>query len=415
MGLGLNKQQNFYSSFSTGLIKIGSDNDDPTTILTVNNNISAVGTIISATEVNFQITNHGIFDTAIGKYIKSTGYIPTAYNITGTILNIPDANNIRVTSLSDPITDDTTTGVLDFGSFNIELPGVYRIVDRVDDLNQPPANNQFSKSRSKMFAWTATSNIDHTAVGLDGNFIILVDNTSTISIVQLPSGRARLSSFEFLATPNFNTHVSLGSLTKDGGDVVLSQTVTETNNNPINRIKNIADIINVINNTHTPITVSPIAGTIGIAQNLGVAFIGTQGGYEESNGLNPNQTLSIVSSPSTIFTVDRAGNGNITNISTVLNINEFESSPGVFTSKGASKASNNFIIGFGNFNVELLGQTTYSGGTRLVDASVAGEEIDNPGISILGIITSQISIENAATDLTNSSQAIFKDDLKQFS
>ena len=51
MGLGLDRQLIRCSGLSTGIIKIGTDDDDPVGNISTNDNITAVGTRISATEV----------------------------------------------------------------------------------------------------------------------------------------------------------------------------------------------------------------------------------------------------------------------------------------------------------------------------------------------------------------------------
>ena len=414
-GYGLPEQNEYYNSLSTNQIKIGTDSDDPTINITANSGITVPSaTRINATTVEFEVINHAQFNTAIGKFIKTTGFTPAAYNITGVILSITDVDHFRVTSLSDPVTNATVVGTADFGSLNVAFPGKFRVVDRVNDSNGAPANNQFTKSRSRIRNWAALSNIDHSAVASDGNLIIIVDNAGVISIIQLSTGAALLPDSSD-TEPDINTHIQLGAIAKQNGGVTVNTvaSLVGNNSNIHNKLRSVNKIIGTINTIENPIIITPVAATIGISTNAGAAFIASDAGFIQTGGLNPNQFTTTASSPTLILTADRAGTGNIVNVSTILNVNEFESSPGIFSAKGASKASNNFIIAFGSFNAELLGQTTYSGGTRLVDASNADEPLDVPGIAIFGAKVSQISIENAATDLSLIAQAIFKD-LKQF-
>ncbi len=412
MGLGLDKQQIISSSLSTATIKIGSDSDNPLNIITVNNAQTVIAaTQVLTTRVNFKRIGHNL---TAGQQFNTTGFTPTTYNGTFTVDNVVDLDNVEIILLSDPGGDATVLGTYDDGTFDINLPGKFRIVDRVSDLNGTPINNQFTKSRSRIFSWVATFNIDHTAVGSDGNFIIIVDDTSIISIIQLPSNQILLPVYSNTEA-NFNTHIQIAGLIKSNGNVdVVEIGENSVNNNPYNLIRNIGRNIGVLNSLDNQIITSPINGTIQISTNVGNFFSGSQGGYIPTKGFNPNQFETVASSPTTIFTIDRASNGNIVNISTSLNVNQFESSPGVFASKGSSKASNNFIQTATVFNVELLGQITYSGGSRLTDAETANEFINIPNISILLPKITQISIENGATDLNNPAEAIFKSDIKQF-
>lgn len=336
-GYGLQEQQTLYSSLSTGLIKIGTNSDDPTTLITDNGD----NTIDTEFDVN------------------------------------------------------------------------YRIVDRVNDANGTPANNQFTKSRSRIFTASPVSNLSHASI-TDGNVLFLVDNTGAVSAVQLTSGGADLSPHSDV-DPDLNTHVHIGGLTKSSGSVEASTLFVEQsiNNNIYNRNRNIEQAIGTINSIDNPITISPIAGTIQIATTAGRAFLPGAAGFIQTKGFNPSQFTNTASSPTTILTVDRVGDGNIVNVSTSLNVNEFESTPGTFTAKGANKASVNKIIAFSTFNVELLGEVTYSGGSRLTDALAANESVNNPGISSAGAKIQEIAIDNGATDLTLVAEAIFKD-LKQF-
>lgn len=313
--------------------------------------------------------------------------------------------------------DDPTTNITDNGdeTLNVNFAGIFRIVDRVNDSNGSPANNQFSKSRSRVLNWAAQSNIDHSSFS-DGNILVIVDNTGTISIVQLATGEALLPIFSN-SEPNINTHIQIGSLTKDSNVVVAGSVVSKvaTDSNIQNKLRNITRILGTINTLDDPVIISPIIATIGISTNAGIAFIAADDGYVETGGINPNQFTVTASSPTLILTVNRAGTGNIVNVSTSLNVTQFEDplNPGTFIAIGSSKAANRFIMAFATFNAELLGQTTYSGGSRLIDASEANEPLDIPNIAIFGGKISQVSVENAATDLSLVAQAIFKD-LKQF-
>ncbi len=409
MGLGLDYQQKYYSDLSTGILKVGSNGDDPSTNITVNNALTITSaTQVLTTRVNFEVLSHNL---TAGQTFIPVGCTPAAYNGSFTVDNVVDSDNIEVILLSDPSGDATVVGTYDDGTLNVSFSGKYRIVDRVSDSNGAPANNQFSKSRSRIFNWAALSNIDHTAIATDGNIIIAVDDTEVISLLQLASGKAVLPIYSD-TEPHLNSHVQIGSITKQSGVFTAgtNESNSTINNNPSNRTQNIAGTMGTINTTDNPIVITPISATIGIAKNAGLAFLGTAAGYVQSKGFNPNQNQVLAASPSLVITVDRAGDGNIVNVSSIVNVEQYESSPGVFTAKGASKASNNFIIAFRSFVVELLGQITYSGGSRLTDASTAGEAVDNPGISIFGALAAQISIEVSESDLDN---AIFST-LKQF-
>ncbi len=409
---GLDRQQAYYSSLSTGMIKIGADSDNPANNITINDNINSVATRISATEVNFQVTNHAQFGTAIGKYIRSSGYIPAAYDIIGVILSLPDANNIRVTPLSDPGINASTNGVLDFGSLNVVFGGLFRIVDRVSETNGAPTTNQFSKSRSRVFKWVAKSNIDHSTIS-DGTLLVIVAEGGVISVDLSADGSPALPVFDDVG-PNLNTHYQLANFVKTAEVVSNLESSSNTENNPFNRIINLARTLGVIKAKSNPPVISAISGTIGIDTTAGNYFTGTNAGYRFTNGLNPNQLIITASSPTLIITVDRAGEGNIVNISNILNVNEVELSPGIFSAKGASKSSLNTIVQFPGFNGELLGQEIFSGGTRLQDAIDKNENINLPNLVIFGGVGSRIAIDNAATDLDLAAEAIFNNSPAQF-
>lgn len=337
MGLGLDKQLELCSSLSTGLIKIGTDSDDPTTLITDNGD--------NTIDTNFSIK--------------------------------------------------------------------YRIVDRVNDSNGTPANNQFTRSRSRMFIASPVSNLSHSSI-TDGNVLFLVDSASAVTAIQLVSGQATLSPHSDV-DPDLNTHVQIGGLTKVAGSVEAGTLFVEqnVNNNIYNRLRNAQQAMGTINSIDDPITISPIATTIQITVNSGRAFLPSEAGFIQTKGLNPSQFTNSAASPVTVLSVDRLGDGNIVNISTSLNVNQFESVPGTFTAKGSNRASVNKIIAFGNFVVELLGQIEYSGSTRLDDGLAANEPVDNPAISSAGAKISEIAIDVGATDLSLTSEAKFKI-LKQF-
>ena len=330
MGLGLNRQQNLYSNFSSGLISIGNSTDDPSNLITNNGN----------------------------------------------------------------------------GTISINFGGKYKIVDRVNT-----ANNRYYTSRSRILSWKPVADLDHTSIGSDGNFIIVVDDAETISIIQLSSNQALLPVYSD-TEPNQNTHIQIGNFVKSGGAIISStiEVAQLVNNNTPNRLNNIAQTIGTVNSIVSPIEISPITSSIQIATTQGRAFV-PRSGFAQTKGINPDQFTTNASSPTLIILITR--DNLIQGQSFNVNVNDYESSPGIITAKSNSRVTNNFILAFAQFNVQLLGQIEFSGADRLQDASEFSEELDLPELVLAGAKISKVSIEQGATDLTNSSEAIFRD-LEQF-
>lgn len=313
-------------------------------------------------------------------------------------------------------TDDPANLLTDNGdgTIDVNFGGEFRIVDRVNEDNTTPVlNNRPFKIRSRIVKWVATANINHIAAGSDGEFWITVDENSTIEITLSTTGSLLVPVFSDSGI-NLNTHLQLGGMVKTSGTVDVLESAPVVDNNIPNTIRHIArNAIGVINSADESIEIDPIAGTIQLALNEGITFTGAPGQWLASGGLTTNFFRSVATSPVSIFTIDRAGDGNIVSISTSANVTEFESSPGVFSSIGASKAANRFYQSELIFITELLGQKTFSGGARLTDAAADNEPLDIPGLTSLLPKVVQISVDNASTDLSLTAQAIFTL-LKQF-
>ena len=292
------------------------------------------------------------------------------------------------------------------GTIDVNFAGDYRIVDRINTTN-----NRFVTSRSRRLSWAAVSDLDYTALP-DGNIVVTVNSAGTIEVIQLTSGAAVLPVFSDTEV-DLNTHVQIGTFVKSGATIAAGtlDVIQNVNNNSYNRIRNIARTIGTINSEDAKIDVTPIATTIGIATSAGRAFIASDAGFPQTGGLNPNQFTVNASSPTLILKVTR--DNIIQSISFVLDVNNFESSPGTITAKGIARATNNFIIAFAPFNAELLGQQEFAGATRVSDASQFDEDPDIPSIAIFGGKIKKIANDVGATDLSLVAQAIFTD-MKQF-
>lgn len=391
MGYLSQKQLKYYSDLSTGLISL---DGDLSSLITINDFLPVVSaTRIDANTVEFEITNHAQYNTAIGKFFSSTGFTPVAYDITGTILSITDADHFRVTSLSDPVGNATVIGLWDAGSLNINHNGKYR------NLKRP----SLYRPQSTMLFFVAKNNIDHSAIGTDGNFSIVVDDTETISIIQLPTGIAKLEAFLGAGVPNFNTHLELGTFFKDAGVVGGFTPVAFWNGNIHNRFRYSADTIGVLNNTQD---VDFTGGDLTLIYRAGFIF-STDVGFADTGGVSNEQNIltSDVNAP-LILTVTR--DNIIQDISVDVNVTDFESPVGTLTPLGVARAGNRFMLGFvdpnfpgGGFLVNLLGQMPFPGATRVQDAANSTEPLDNPNLTKLGSRLIKISVDVNEVDLNN--------------
>ncbi len=396
MGLGFDQQQIKYGGLSTGLIKIGTDSDDPANLITANNTLTCnSATQILTTRVNFEVPNHNL---SVAQAFVTIGFTPAAYNGSFVVDVVVDSDNVEVILLSDPSGNATVIGTYDDGTIDINFGGSYRITDRVNESGGAPVNNQFTIVRSKNLKWIAESNKDHTAFS-EGSIILIADNTGSLSLIQLTSGASKLP-IQSDTEPSLNTDCQIGNLTKAGGVIVSGTIETQqlVNDNPFNRIRNVVGVSGTINSLDNPITTAPISTTLGISTTKGRAFV-ADSGWEQTGGENPDQFTNTASSPTVILRVLR--DNTIDSQALTLDVNNYESSPGVLTSIGSSKAANHFISAFGPFNSQTRGQQVFSGGSRLVDASNAGEDLDIPIIAIAGAKIDQYSINFAETDLDN--------------
>lgn len=314
------------------------------------------------------------------------------------------------TDSNDPTTNITDNGN---GTLQVNFPTSYRIVDRVSQSNGAPVNNQYGKSRSRIFVCNPIA-VDHTSI-TDGNILVVCNNTGAVSVIKLPNNQGILPAFSN-AGPDINSHVQIGFVNKVSGNISAGTllSIVNVNNNPINKTNNTNRAIGVINSQDNPITISPITSTIQIATNEGAAFTPSPAGYYLANGLNENQFIATAKSPTNILLINRAGDGSVVSITTSLNVTQYESSPGIFTAISGSKCSLNTIIAFPNFNAQLLGQQEFSGSNRLQDAIDTDEPSNVPNVALFGAKASRIAIDSGATDLSNTSQALFNNNPKQF-
>jgi len=396
MGLGLDKQLKYCSDLSTGVISLDGDID---TIITINDNlpVASLATRISATEVNFEITGHATFNLSIGSFIRTSGWTPAAYNITGVVLSLPDANNVRVVPLSDPVTNATgSIGVWDAGSINVAHNGVYRIVER-PSLYVP---------RSKMRAFSATNNIDHSAIASDGNLQVIVDVNQVISIIQQASGEPVLPTFNGAGIENSNTHVQLGVVAKQAGIVDAPSGFIQWNGNIHNRYRFGINTVGVLNvNQDVDFT----GGDLTLIYKQG-SILSTDTGLTDTGGVDQDQNiLTSDINNVTIITVNR--NNIIQSVGTSVNVLNFESPVGTFAVMPNNTAANRFYVGFinpnfagGGFLGGVLGQETFSGGSALADAAASTEALDIPGIIIRGVKLIKASILKNETDLVNATK-----------
>lgn len=292
------------------------------------------------------------------------------------------------------------------GTIDINFGGKYLIVDRINI-----ANARFYTPQPEELNWVATSNLNYTSLN-DGNVLITVSILGIVEVMQLVSGAAALPVYSS-SEPHLNDHVQIGVFEKSGSTIIAgSLAVIQTvNNNIHNKNRNVVRTIGTINSQDNTIVVSPIAATIGIATSAGTAFIAGEDGFAQTEGFNPNQFTITASSPTLILKVTR--DNVIQSITFALDVNNFESSPGTITAKGAARATNNFIVAFAFFNAELLGQQEFSGATRVAVASAFDEDPDFPELVIFGGKIAKVAIDVGATDLTLAAQALFTV-LKQF-
>lgn len=280
------------------------------------------------------------------------------------------------------------------GTIDINHGGDFRIVDRTDTFN--------FLSRSRRRSFVATSNIDHTASGTDGNKVIIVDNTGAISIVALPSGSAKLLAFENGGPPNFNTHVQIGSITKDAGVINNFVGLVTINNNIYNNVRYIMDSVGILNNTNDPQDIV-ISGNndLKLKYTAGSSML-TDTGFPDNAGISINQNILAADIPDVpIVSVTR--DGIIQAVGTDLNVLDIESPIGTLTPMANNTASNRYSLGFADefFIVILFEQFDFGGGTALQDASDAPDNLNNITLTQFGVKLRKISVDKNETDNAN--------------
>jgi hypothetical protein len=271
------------------------------------------------------------------------------------------------------------------GTFNVNRAGKYRVVDRSDP-------NNFD-SRSRIYNWPITSNIDHTVAGSDGNIIVYVDKDQTIKVTMLSSGGALLDA---ISDPNINDVVQIGNIVVQGGVVFGIEIFLFVNNNIQNKFRNLLSYMPTLRSILQPPILEPVGGNLQLIYTSGFSLIPIVG-FEDSEGRNPDQSETTSSNPVNIGIVTR--DNVLQSFSTNLDVNNYESSPGVITAKANNKATNNFALGFGPFVVQLYGQEEYAGTSPEIQASTANEDVDNPGISRFGSKLKQYSVLQGEVDL----------------
>ena len=391
MGLHTNRQRIAARAESTGLIGKGVLGD-PTTLITVNNARAVVAATRPAgpgVEVNFEITGHGLVAT---QTFIPVGFTPAAYDGAFTVKAVVDVDNITVDLLSDPGGDATVIGTFDDGTLNINHAGNYQVVKPIDQFNF--VMKAFGRS------WAPVSNLDHTAVGADGNFVIIVDETGVISIDELPSGSAKLLAFEGTGIANFNSHVQIGSITKAGNVINSFVPVLSTTNNIHNKHRYFLDSVGVLNNKNNPQAIEFAGASLELVYKAGDSLL-TDIGFTDTGGVSPDQDILAADlNPATLVLVTR--DDVIQAVTLDIDVVNIESPVGTIVAMSNSTAANRFVLGFADelFIAYLLGQTDYAGGSALADAANAGEAVDNPSLTILGVLMDQISLMKNETDLT---------------
>lgn len=277
------------------------------------------------------------------------------------------------------------------GTIDINHGGQFRIVDRTDTFN--------FLSRARRNSFIATNNIDHTASGTDGNKVIIVDMSGTITIEALASGSAKLLAFEGVGVPNFNTHVQIGSISKDSGTINSFLTVISVNNNINNKLRFATDTIGVVNSVNDPQDIV-ISGNNDLKLNYtkGSSIL-TDIGFVDTDGLSPDQDIlaaDVTDVP--ILSVTR--DGIIQAIGTDLNVLDIESPIGTLTPMGNNRSANRYVLGFADeqFIAVLFGQADFS---TIDVAAIAPETLDNIALTQFGVKLRKISVEKSETDNAN--------------
>ena len=293
-----------------------------------------------------------------------------------------------MTMTGDPETLLTDNGD---GTIDVNHGGVYRIVDRTDTFN--------FLSRSRCKSWVATSNIDHTASGADGNKVIIVDNTGVISIIALPSGSAKLLADEGAGIPNFNTHLQIGSLSKDAGSIDSFLFFVGINNNIHNRLRYGLDTVGVVNSVNDPQDII-ISGNndLKLKYTKGSALF-TDIGFINTNGLSLDQDI-LLADIADVPLVSVTRDGIIQSLSTDLDVLNIESPIGTLTPMGNNQAANRYVLGFADeqFVGILFGQVDF--GTVAL-AAAASEALNNIALTQFGVKLQKISVDKSETDNAN--------------
>lgn len=352
------------------------------------NTVNFIGTSGNYEDENFQLGNDPQLES-IKTYASNDGtWRRAGYGLPEQKAYYDSLSTGLISLTGDPTTLITDNGD---GTMDINHGGDFRIVDRTDTFN--------FISRSRLRSFVATSNIDHTASGADGNKVIIIDNTGTISIIALPKNSSKLSADEGSGIPNFNTHLQIGTLTKNSGTVNNFIFLVTINNNIFNNTRFFLDSIGIINTIMDPQDIV-ISGNndLKLKYTKGSSLL-TDTGFKNTGGLSLNQNkliADIVDVP--IISVTR--DGLIDSISTDLNVVDIESPIGTLTPMSNNQAANRYILGFADeeFVVALYGQIDFG---TIAAAALAPDLLANIDLTQFGTKLRKISVNKNETDNAN--------------
>jgi len=312
------------------------------------------------------------------------------------IQNAKNTSTGLISINGDPLT--LITDNMD-GTININHDGIYEIVDRTD--------NNFTVARSTICKWVATNNIDHTADGDDGNFLVVVDIDQFISVIQL-ANRIPLLEVFVENDPDLNTHVQIGFLAKQSGLITNFTTQIMWNGNLHNRYKYLAQTLGVINSRTVPQDIIAVGGNLQLIYKAGQAFI-VDNNFFDADGLSQDQNILVNDiNPTLIILADRTGA--FITFTFDVDVVNIESPVGTFVTMPNNNAALRFFAGFPTLGLigSLLGQIPYQAGTpqaSMQAAIDANEDPELPPFGVAGVNLIELASIKDETDLDNS---IFK-------
>lgn len=290
-----------------------------------------------------------------------------------------------IISIQDNSTSFITTN--GDGTINITKSGVGEIIDRSSD----PFNPTY-----KRFSWIATNNLDTNPTGQNGTFVVLVDESGTISVESLNSiNRLQATSINGF---NINNRVQLGTFTRTGTTFTALSSFWQFQGNSNNRINALMDTLGVLNSITDPVTleVTDINLTMNVTSGI---ILSRQVGSLVGNGTNAPDIISV-NAASTLNQILVNRNNSIISSSTNTNVTQYESPNGTFNTMTNNRYALRwyYYFPFSQFVGYTLGQAEYNDASSALNSN---EMPDTPSILSGGVLLRRCAVLKNDTVILN--------------